>query len=143
MDSNEFISGIKNIEEIVAVCEFGSYGTKYWVEHRSDIDLAIIVAPNVSFMDTLDIEDDILDLAKKYYNYDDIHLTFILFSDFGCKFARMAIDSKKQYIANENRWFDFQHYVLKYIRNNENLERILKIDEQYSYFGRIVDESIL
>ena len=40
-------------------------------------------------------------------------------------------------------YFIFNHYVLKAARNNEKLEKTLKIDEQYSYFGGIIDESIL
>lgn len=43
----------------------------------------------------------------------------------------------------ENRSFDFQHYVLKYARNNSGFEKKLRIDEQCSYFGGIIDESIL
>lgn len=44
---------------------------------------------------------------------------------------------------DNERWYDFQHYVFKYARLNEKLERTLKIDEQYYYFGEVVDESLL
>ncbi len=44
---------------------------------------------------------------------------------------------------NEEKWYDFNHNVLKYIRINERLNRNLKLDEQFSYFGGIIDESIL
>ncbi|WP_300347702.1 hypothetical protein [Clostridium sp.] len=93
-------------------------------------------------MDTLEIEDEILEIAKEFYNYPDIHLTFVLFKDFSNKFARIAIDGEKQYILNCEKWYDFTHNVLKDIRNNEKLSRNLKLDEQFSYFGGIVDESI-
>lgn len=143
MNKEEFIKSIKKYSEIIALCEFGSYGTKEWIRDRSDIDVLIVVGPKVTFLDTLDIEDGIKEIASQFYNYDNIHLTFVLFNDFGNKYARIAVDSDNQYILNEERWYDFSHYVLKAARNNEKLEKILKVDEQYSYFGGIIDESIL
>lgn len=143
MNKSEFISKLKDINGLVCLCQFGSYGTKFWIRDRSDIDVIAIMGPNVKYIDTLDIEDIIEELLKNYYGYDNIHITFVLFNEFSSKYARMAIDSSIQYIVDENGWFDFQHYVLKYIRNNEQFERTLKIDEQYSYFGGIVDESLL
>jgi Nucleotidyltransferase domain. len=138
-----FLNELKKIESIVCIAEFGSYRTEYWNKDISDIDLAVVVKPKVSFMDTLDIEDKIIELSKQYYNYDNIHLTFVLFKDFGSKYARFAVDSNNKYIIDEELWYDFQHYVLKHARNNANFEKVLKIDEQYSYFGGITDESLL
>lgn len=57
--------------------EFGSFRTEEWIKDRSDIDLLVITAPNITFMDTLEIEDEILEIAKEFYNYPDIHLTFV------------------------------------------------------------------
>lgn len=143
MDKTNFINKIKKHNEIIALCEFGSYGTEAWIKDRSDIDLLIVTGPKVSLLDTFDIEDEIKEATREFYKYDNIHLTFILFNDFGNKYARLAIDSDTQYILNEERWYDFTHYVLKAVRNNEKLEKMLKIDEQYSYFGGIIDESLL
>ena len=143
MDKKLLIERLKNINGIVAVSQFGSFGTKYWIKDRSDIDLAIIVKPNVSYMDTLDIEDSILEIMENYYDYNNIHLTFIMYNDFGSKLARIAIDSYNVFVIDDCSWFDFFHYVLKYIRVNEKFERTLKIDEQYTYFGRLIDESLL
>lgn len=143
LEESDFIKGIKKINSIICVSEFGSYGTECWNKGKSDIDLAVVVKPKVSFMDTLDIEDEILELSKRYYNYDNIHLTFILFKDFPSKYARFAVDSDNKYIIDEKLWYDFQHYVLKYARNNADFEKMLKIDEQYTYFGGIIDESLL
>lgn len=42
MNKVEFINSLKNINGIVSVCRFGSYGTKEWIRDRSDIDLAEI-----------------------------------------------------------------------------------------------------
>lgn len=111
MDKTRFINELRKINGIISICEFGSYGTKYWIKDRSDIDLAVVVAPKMSFMDTINIEDKIEELSKEYYKYDNIQLTFILFNDFSSKYARMAVDSEKKYIIDENNWYDFQHYV--------------------------------
>lgn len=143
LEESDYLNEIKKINEVVCISEFGSYRTEYWNKDRSDIDLAVVVKPKVAFMDTLDIEDEILELSKQYYNYDNIHLTFVLFKDFPNKYARFAVDSNKKYITQEELWYDFQHYVLKYARNNSNFEKMLKIDEEYSYFGGIEDESLL
>ena len=143
MKKDKFLKELQKYKEIIALCEFGSYGTEYWIENRSDIDLIIVVGPNVTFLDTLNIEDEIREIVEGFYKYDKIHLTFLLFNEFSNKYARIAIDSENKYILDEERWYDFNHYVLKAARNNERLEKILKIDEQYSYFGGIVDESLL
>ena len=142
MEEAEFIKEIRKNSKVVCISEFGSYNTEYWDKDRSDIDLAIVVKPKVSFIDTLDIEDEILELSKRYYNYDKIHLTFILFKDFSSKYARFAVDSKKKYIIEENLWYDFMHYVLKHARNNSDFEKMLKQDEEYSYFGGVKNESL-
>ena len=143
MKKDEFLKELQKYKEIIALCEFGSYGTEYWIENRSDIDLIIVVGPNVTFLDTLNIEDEIREIVEGFYKYDKIHLTFLLFNEFSNKYAKIAVDSENKYILNEERWYDFNHYVLKSIRNNEKLEKILRLDEQYSYFGGVIDESLL
>lgn len=143
MSISKNIDKLKKLKGIVAVSQFGSFGTEYFIYGKSDIDLAVIVEPNISYMDTLNLEDDILPIFCEEYKYDNIHLTFILFKEFASKYARFAVDSDNIIVIDENRWFDFQHYVLKFARNNREFERTLKIDEQYTYFGGIIDESIL
>lgn len=138
-----FMKKLKEIEGLVSMSVFGSYGTEYWVKDRSDIDLAVVVAPNITTVDTFKIEDNLEDLCKEYYKYEKIHLTFILFNEFYCKYARLAVDSNEIYVNDEDRWYDFNHYVLKYVRQNKEFEKKLKIDEQFSYFGGIIDESLL
>ncbi len=143
MKEKEFLSKLRDLKNVICIVEFGSFRTDEWIKDRSDIDLLVVTSPKITFMDTLDIEDEVLELAKEFYNYNNIHLTFLLFNDFTNKFARIAVDNEKKYIVNEEKWYDFNHNVLKFVRNNEKLYRNLKIDEQYSYFGGIVDESIL
>lgn len=143
MEEKAFIKKLKTIDKIIGISEFGSFNTEDWIKDRSDIDIAVIMAPKMTFMDTLEIEDELLELLTEFYNYEDIHMTFILFKDFGSKFARIAIESEKIYVTNEERWFDFSHYVRKYFRNNYEFEKRMKINEQYELFGGIIDESIL
>lgn len=143
LDKLQFQEELKKINGIVALSKFGSHGTEYWIDGRSDIDIAVVVKPNISFDDTLYMEDELENILKEYYNYDNIHLTFIMFKDFTTKYARIAVDSNEIYIIDYDFWYDFQHYVLKYARNNREFEKKLKIDEQYTYFGGIIDESIL
>lgn len=143
MKSNPLIDDLKSVKGVVSVSEFGSYRSDLWIKDRSDIDLAVVVAPTVSFIDTLDMEDDLLTLFQNHYEYNSIHITFIFFNDFSSKYARIAVDSHTIYIVNELLWFDFQHYVLKFVRNNHLLEKQLKLDEQFTYFGGIIDESLL
>lgn len=143
MDKLGLDKALENIQGIVGISVFGSYGTDMWIEGRSDIDVAVILKSGITFQDTLKMEDNIEEVLEKHFNYDNIHLTFIMFNDFSCKYARMAIDSEIQFIVDYDSWFDFQHYVLKYARNNAIFEKVLKIDEQYTYFGGIIDESIL
>ncbi|WP_315078117.1 hypothetical protein [uncultured Clostridium sp.] len=108
----------------MCIVEFESYGTEYWIKDRSDIDLAVIVKQKVSFLDTLDIEDELTKLASEYYNYDKIHLTFILFKEFESKFARIAVDSNNKFqklayleiFLEESK----EHVILKYKDNSKN-----------------------
>ncbi|MEG2935626.1 MAG: nucleotidyltransferase domain-containing protein [Clostridium sp.] len=46
---------LNNINGIVAISVFGSYGTDLWIEGRSDIDVAVIVKPSRTFQDTLNM----------------------------------------------------------------------------------------
>ncbi|PRR81779.1 nucleotidyltransferase domain-containing protein [Clostridium vincentii] len=59
----------KNLEsmddKIISVIQFGSYGTCDWVKDRSDIDVAIVVQPKITFEDTLNMEDNLEDLLKE------------------------------------------------------------------------------
>lgn len=48
-------------------------------------------------MDTLDIEDRILELSKQYYDYDNIHLTFVLLEKY--KAAYDNLENLKEAIS--------------------------------------------
>ncbi|MCT4662915.1 MAG: nucleotidyltransferase domain-containing protein [Tissierellales bacterium] len=137
------LKAIESISGIVAILQFGSYGTDDWIEGRSDIDFLVLMAPRFEYEETLDIEDDLETLLMDYYDYDDIHISFVLYKDYGSKYARILTDSDQTFIIDDKNWFDFQHYVFKYARINNNFEQRLIEDEKYTYFGRDVDDALL
>ena len=49
MDKGEFIKAISKHNEIIAICEFGSYGTDDWIKDRSDIDLLVVLHRKLLF----------------------------------------------------------------------------------------------
>ena len=55
MREADFLEKLKKLKSIICVVEFGSFRTEAWIKDRSDIDLLVITAPNVTFMDTLEI----------------------------------------------------------------------------------------
>lgn len=65
---------IQKNNEVIAICEFGSYGTEYWIEGRSDIDLLVVTSPSVTFINTFNIEEKLREIAIKFYKYNNIHL---------------------------------------------------------------------
>ncbi|WP_242841925.1 nucleotidyltransferase domain-containing protein [Clostridium beijerinckii] len=48
MAESYFLNGLKKIESIICIAEFGSYRIEYWNKDRSDIDLAVVVKSKVS-----------------------------------------------------------------------------------------------
>ena len=55
MTESDFLEKLKKLKNIICVVEFGSFRTEAWIKDRSDIDLLVITAPNVTFMDTLEV----------------------------------------------------------------------------------------
>jgi len=43
MEKRILIDKLNEIKGIVAVSQFGSYGTEFWVKDRSDIDIDILM----------------------------------------------------------------------------------------------------
>lgn len=118
---------IKNIENLISLAVFGSYETKYWIKNKSDIDILVLMEKREDIMDEFDLEEILDPILKVYFEYDDIHYTFISMKDYDSIFARQYIDSNDKLIANEFKEIDFRLYVNKYLRENQWLiERIKK-----------------
>ena len=109
----KLLEELKNINEIIAVSQFGSYGSKFWIENKSDIDLIAIIYSDIVYINILNLEERLTKLFKRYYNYDNIHLTLLRFNEFKSKYASMAIDSNNVFIVDKESWCYFNYYVSK------------------------------
>lgn len=49
ISKEEVIRNLKTYIEIIALCKFGSYGSKNWIQYRSNIDLIVVVRLKVTF----------------------------------------------------------------------------------------------
>ena len=118
---------IKNIDNLIALAVFGSYETRYWVENKSDIDILVLMEKREDIMDEFDLEDILEPILKEYFEYDNVHFTFISMKDYDSIFARQYIDSTDKLVVDEFKEIDFRLYVNKYLRENQWLfERIKK-----------------
>ena len=110
-----------NNENLISLTLFGSYNTKYWFEGKSDIDILALVKRN-DFNIEFEIENRYREVLQKYFNYDDIHFTFIGLNSFDTVFADIYIDYKDKLIFNisKNKYdfncvslLDYLNHLLK------------------------------
>ena len=116
-----------NNENLISLTLFGSYNTKYWFEGKSDIDILALVKRN-DFNIEFEIENRYREVLQKYFNYDDIHFTFIGLNSFDTVFADIYIDYKDKLIFNIDLHYDFLMYINKFNRVNENLIKLVRED---------------
>ena len=67
-------------------------------------------------------------MLQKYFNYNNIHLTFLYMKDFEHPLALEYIKSNDKLVFDKEREVDFRLYVNKYRRNNQWLEDLIKRD---------------
>lgn len=121
---------INNIDNLISLAVFGSYETKYWTYDKSDIDVLVLMEKREDIMDELDLEDILEPKLTEYFQYDNIHFTFISMRDYDSVFARQYLDSKDKLIVNEFKEIDFRLYVNKYLRENRWLIDRIKTDSK-------------
>ena len=121
-----------NNEKLISLTLFGSYNTKYWFEGKSDIDILALVKRN-DFNIEFEIENRYREVLQKYFNYDDIHFTFIGLNSFDTVFADIYIDYKDKLIFNIDLHYDFLMYINKFNRVNENLIKLVREDWESKY----------
>ena len=121
-----------NNENLISLTLFGSYNTKYWFEGKSDIDILALVKKN-DFNIEFEIENRYREVLQKYFNYDDIHFTFIGLNSFDTVFADIYIDYKDKLIFNIDLHYDFLMYINKFNRVNENLIKLVREDWESKY----------
>lgn len=119
-------------ENLISLTLFGSYNTKYWFEGKSDIDILALVKKN-DFNVEFEIENRYREVLQKYFNYDDIHFTFIGLNSFDTVFADIYIDYKDKLIFNMDLHYDYLMYISKFNRVNENLIKLVREDWESKY----------
>lgn len=118
---------IKN-ENIISMVLIGSYNTEYWQAGRSDIDILILLDKKIDVSIEFDLEDELIPMLQKYFNYNNIHLTFLYMKDFEHPLALEYIKSNDKLVFDKEKEIDFRLYVNKYRRNNQWLEDLIKRD---------------
>lgn len=119
-------------ENLISLTLFGSYNTKYWFEGKSDIDILALIKKN-DFNVEFEIENKYREELQKYFNYDDIHFTFIGLNSFDTVFADIYIDYKDKLIFNIDLHYDYLMYISKFNRVNENLIKLVREDWESKY----------
>ena len=119
-------------ENLISLTLFGSYNTKYWFEGKSDIDILALIKKN-DFNVEFEIENKYREVLQKYFNYDDIHFTFIGLNSFDTVFADIHIDYKDKLIFNIDLHYDYLMYISKFNRVNENLIKLVREDWESKY----------
>ena len=119
-------------ENLISLTLFGSYNTKYWFEGKSDIDILALIKKNY-FNVEFEIENKYREVLQKYFNYDDIHFTFIGLNSFDTVFADIYIDYKDKLIFNIDLHYDYLMYISKFNRVNENLIKLVREDWESKY----------
>ena len=118
-------------ENLISLTLFGSYNT-YWFEGKSDIDILALIKKN-DFNVEFEIENKYREVLQKYFNYDDIHFTFIGLNSFDTVFADIYIDYKDKLIFNIDLHYDYLMYISKFNRVNENLIKLVRGDWESKY----------
>ena len=115
-------------KNIISMAIIGSYNTKYWRVNRSDIDILILLDKKIDVSIEFGLEDELIPMLQKYFNYNNIHLTFLYMKDFEHPLATEYLKSNDKLILDENKEIDFRLYINKYKRNNEWLEYLINRD---------------
>lgn len=121
---------LKKIKNLISLATFGSYGTKYWTENRSDIDILVLMEKREDIMDEFDLEEVLEPILERFFESGKIHLTFMNMRDYDTVFARQYLDSKNKIILNEFKEIDFRLYVNKFLRENDWLIKRIERDNK-------------
>ena len=123
---------LNNNENLISLTLFGSYNTKHWIKGKSDIDILALIKKN-DFNVEFEIENRYREVLQRYFNYDDIHFTFIGLNNFDTVFADIYIDYKDKLIFDIDLHYDFLMYISKFNRVNESLIKLVREDWESKY----------
>lgn len=115
-------------KNIISMAIIGSYNTEYWRANRSDIDILVLLNKKTDVSIEFDLEDELTPVLEKYFNYNNIHLTFLYINDFEHPLALEYIKSNDKLVLDNEKEIDFRLYINKYRRNNQWLEDLIKRD---------------
>ena len=135
LEDNKLLSDCnlpKYDENIISLTLFGSYNTKFWSKGRSDIDILMLIKYS-DFNLECKLEDYYYPLLKNYFQYDDIHFTFLPLNGFDTVFADIYIDFTDKVIFDIDLHYDFLMYVSKFNRVNEHLINLVRKDWESKY----------
>lgn len=132
---------LKELNNVISLAVFGSYGTDFFKDGISDIDILVLIKCRDDVMDEFDVEEELIPILKDYFEYDDIHLTFITMKDYDTIFANQYIDSTDKLILDHYKEIDFRIYINKYNRENEWLDN--KINKDLKLMEENRDGSLL
>lgn len=119
-------------EYVVSLTLFGSYNTEYWYKDVSDIDILVLVKYS-DFALEFKVEDYYRKILSNYFQYDNIHFTFIALNNFDTVFADIYIDFSDKIIFDLDFHYDFLLYISKFNRVNENLINLVRKDWESKY----------
>ena len=123
---------LKNLKicnkNIVSMAVIGSYNTEYWKENVSDIYILVLLNKKIDVSLEFDLEDELTPILEEYFNYNNIHLTFLYLNDFEHPLALEYIKSNDKLVFDNEKEIDFRLYINKYRRNNQWLEDLIKRD---------------
>ncbi len=115
-------------KNIISMAVIGSYNTEYWRENISDIDILVLLNKKIDVSLEFDLEDELTPILEEYFNYNNIHLTFLYLNDFEHPLALEYIKSNDKLVFDNEKEIDFRLYINKYRRNNQWLEDLIKRD---------------
>lgn len=113
---------IKKLEDVIALCTFGSYNEGCWDKNRSDIDVMVLLTKELTWEVEIELEDYLTDLCSNYFNHDNIHITFI--SGFIYPFGEIMIASPNKFIIDSEKYLDYVLGYSAFKRDREYLEII-------------------
>lgn len=119
-------------ENVISLTLFGSYNTKFWSPSKSDIDIMILVRYS-DFNLEYNLEKYYYPILSEYFQYDNIHFTFVALNNFDTVFADIYIDFNDKIIFDIDLHYDFLLYISKFNRVNENLIDLVRKDWESKY----------
>lgn len=113
---------VDKLNDIIALCVFGSYHEKVFNKERSDIDIMILSKRELDFDCEIEIEDYLQKILSEHFAHNNLHFTFI--SEFNYPFSEIFLISNDKIILKEEEYLDYVLGYSAFKRDREALEII-------------------